>query len=435
MRRSLPLLQAALRLGQGGYADKVLSIRPNDLLMYLPLSDPAGSAIARDASGNNRNGAVNADVTLGVPGPDGGTAAVRNGSTVSEGINLYSTSLRDAFVPGELTMSIWALASSTIWAATTPKSLFQLRADINNRIILGKSGTIPTFSFSYIAGGTSKSVVYVTSSPLTWFHACFTVSKTSDQAKAYFLGSQVGSTLTGLGTWVGNLVNGVNNLFGYSSGGYWEPAGYGAHAALWKAPLSAAEVAELASPFDRPGLRFMAIGDSKTANTPNWPDFLTESGYGLIHQPQRYAAGGWTTQNVRDGIDAALASKTETPDLVLVNLGANDVNGGDPGPSWKTNTAYIADALRSKWPSVRVYLTKVWRRNTGSQAVGIAALNGYIDQLVAEPARAPWLKVGVNEADYLPGGDDGATYTSDGVHPNSAGCLLSVSAWRSVLGV
>lgn len=433
--RHLPMLHAALRLGQGGYTDKVLGIRPANLIQYLPLNDAVGSSVALDASGNGRNGSVNADVSFGAAGPAGDNAALRNGSSVSEGINLYSTSLRSAFTPGELTMSFWVLASASIWAATTPKTAWQYRADLNNRVAMAKSGTIPTFAYSYTAGGVAKSVVYTTSSPLIWFHAAITVSKAADALVAYFNGSQVGATQTGLGTWVGNLTNGVCNLFGYTSGGLFEPNGGIAHASLWGAALSASEVAELASPFDLGFRPFMAIGDSKTSNSPNWPDYLVESGAPLLQRPQRYAAGGWTTQMVRDGIDAALASRSDVPNFVLINLGANDVNSGDPGPSWKSNTAYIADALRSKWPAVKVYLTKVWRRNTVAQAAGIAAINGYIDELVSDPARSSWLKVGVNEANYLEGGDDGATYTSDGVHPNSAGCLLAVAAWRAALAL
>lgn len=179
----------------------------------------------------------------------------------------------------------------------------------------------------------------------------------------------------------------------------------------------------------------MAIGDSKTANSPNWVDYLTASYPQIVAKPLRYAGGGWTTQNVRDGIDSALASRSDTPTYALINLGANDVNYGDPGTIWKTNTAYIASALKTKWPNIQVYLTKVWRRNTGLQSVGIAAINGYIDELINDPSYSGWLHVGVNEANILEGGDDGVTYTNDGIHPNAAGCSLEATAWRSTLNV
>jgi lysophospholipase L1-like esterase len=154
-----------------------------------------------------------------------------------------------------------------------------------------------------------------------------------------------------------------------------------------------------------------------------------------VKLPVPYAAGGWTTQNVKDGIDAALAAYTDTPVYIIINLGANDVSGGDPGVTWKNNTDYIVDACHTKYPGAIVYLTKIWRRNTGSQAANIALINTSIDELVADANHASWLRVGVNEGDFLPGGDDGVTNTSDGVHPNAAGCTLWAAAMKAVLGI
>lgn len=417
------------------YAKKVLRTRSGNLVAYWPLTDPAGSATAQDLSGNGCAATINADVTLGYAGisPAGKTCAKRTGTTVSEGITIYSAALNSAFNPAEFTVAAWIKANATIWGDSTIKNFCSIRADVSNRINLSKANSAGAISYAYTAGGTAKSVTYTTASPIDWIHVAITVSKAADEMKAYFNGSQVGTTQTGLGVWAGALTSGACSLLGWASGGYFQPDGYMGHAAIWSAALDASEVASLAVPFDGGYLTFMAIGDSKTANTVNWVEWLIAGSPRIVCRPIRYAGGGWNTQEVRDGIDAALAARSDTPEIVLVNLGANDVNGGDPGATWKTNTAYIVDACRAKWPAVVVYLAKIWKRNTGLQAAGIAAINGYIDQLVAE--RGGWLRVGVNEALFLEGGDDGVTYTSDGTHPNAAGCALEAAAWRTVLGL
>lgn len=417
------------------YAKKVLRTRPASLVAYWPLTDAVGAATIYDLK-NGFAGTVGADMAFGYPGPSPAakTAVNRSAANTTGGIALYSTGLRDAFNNQEMTLACWAQVSGAgIWADATNRGIFNFRADASNQVALLRTSTLNVVRGSYTAGGTASSANFTTSAPTDWLHLALTVSKAADEVKFYVNGSQAGATLTGLGVWAGALATGVCWIGGYSGLGYW--SGSIGHAALWSAALTASEVAALAVPFDGAYRTFMAIGDSKTANTPNWPDYLTAGTPRIVHRPLRYATGGWTTQVVRDGIDAALAARSDTPDYVLVNLGANDVNTGDPGATWKTNTAYIADALHVKWPAAVVYLTKVWRRNTGLQAAGIAAINGYIDELVAEPARSSWLRVGINEANILEGGDDGATYTSDGVHPNAAGATLEAAAWRNVLGL
>lgn len=422
--------------GPRTYRNKVLGTQGGNIVAYWPLSDAVGTSTISDIK-NSLPGTVGADMTFGAAGPSAQSrsAVTRSGTNAAGGIAIYSTGLRDAYNDQELSMACWAKVSAAgIWSDATNRGIFNLRADASNQVAILRTSSLNVVRGSYTAGGTASSANFTSSAPTGWIHLALTVSKAADEVKFYVNGSQAGATLTGLGIWAGDLATAVCWIGGYSSLGYW--SGDLGHAAIWSIALTASEVAALASPFDRPYHTFMAIGDSKTANIPNWPDYITgDYSPQVVHRPLRFATGGWTTQVVKDGIDAALAARDDVPDYVLVNLGANDVNAGDPGAIWKTNTAYIADALRTKWPGVSVYLTKVWRRNTGQQAAGIAAINGYIDDLVAEPARAGWLRVGVDEANILEGGDDGATYTSDGVHPTEAGCLLEAEAWRSLLGL
>lgn len=77
------------------YYRKVKKIWGSSLIGYWPVWDGFGSSVARDISGNNRNGIYN-NVILGQSGiGDGRTSGLYNGSTSF--INIYSSTLANAF--------------------------------------------------------------------------------------------------------------------------------------------------------------------------------------------------------------------------------------------------------------------------------------------------------------------------------------------------
>lgn len=160
-----------------------------------------------------------------------------------------------------------------------------------------------------------------------------------------------------------------------------------------------------------------------TGNTALWQD------------PARLAAGGWTLQDVKDNIDATLAAArtVPAPDYVLINIGVNDVTGGTPdATTWKGNLAYVLDALKTKWASVQVGIEKVWRQGAGYQAALDTLDDTYVPDVLAS---RPWAFQGPDERIFLKNGDDGATYTTDGVHPNAAGYQLEAQEWATLLGL
>ena len=147
-------------------------------------------------------------------------------------------------------------------------------------------------------------------------------------------------------------------------------------------------------------------------------------------RPYRIATGGITTAGMAAIIDARLAASVGVPKFVLINLGANDSMDAGSEAAWKTNMGYIVDAIHVAYPSAKVYLTRVWLRAAGM--VNCDRFAGWIADLCA--ARPGWLLPGVDERVFLENGDDGATYTSDGLHPNAAGYALEAARWRTVLG-
>lgn len=172
------------------------------------------------------------------------------------------------------------------------------------------------------------------------------------------------------------------------------------------------------------------------SSTNTWPDKL-RSAIQIAAPGERWsyvdlAVGGASTTTRAAAIDADLAaySSAQTPvQCVLVNLGVNDI--GETESTFKTNMAYIVDAYHVKFPLADVYITKVWRRGYDTACDTKA---GWIDDLVAD--RAGWCFVGVDErgAGGIESTDDGATYTTDGVHYSDTGQTLVANLWKTVLG-
>lgn len=176
----------------------------------------------------------------------------------------------------------------------------------------------------------------------------------------------------------------------------------------------------------------LPYGDSKTASS-NYPVYFlaylaNTRGYQLWRvTPATIATGGLTVATAQDGIDASLAAATGTPDVILFNLGANDAGGALVEATWKADLAYILDAMNVKWASAQIYLMRVWRRDTESNCNLMAT---WIGDVIASRA---WCHLGPDERVFLEAGDDGETYTGDGIHPNDAGQRLTAAQWAMVI--
>jgi lysophospholipase L1-like esterase len=186
-------------------------------------------------------------------------------------------------------------------------------------------------------------------------------------------------------------------------------------------------------------------GDSKTVGTGDdaiygtlgtgYPWMVCEAteasrGAGCFERPSRTAAGGRTTAAARAAVDAELATKDGTPDYILYNLGANDVTALPAQATWETNTAYILDAMHTKWPNAHIYLMRVWVRG---EAADCNTLATWQDNVLA--TRSAWAHAGPDERIFLENGDNGVTYTTDGIHPNHAGYVLTAAQWKAVIGI
>lgn len=226
------------------YASRILATSLDNLVAYWRLNERFGTLVS-DSSGAGCH-AVSSGASWGAAGVgDGDTSVSLDGS--NDLINLYSTSLRDAFDGAAGTLMVWAKVSGAgVWSDGAIRPIARLYADGNNYIYLFKD-TDGTTKWRYRAGGVTEPInKSITSAD--WLCLALTWDKAADEMKAYYNGTQEGGTQTGLGTWAGSLASNYS-VFGTdaASGGNYFWSGFLAHAALWDAALDDDQLVYLAN--------------------------------------------------------------------------------------------------------------------------------------------------------------------------------------------
>lgn len=189
------------------------------------------------------------------------------------------------------------------------------------------------------------------------------------------------------------------------------------------------------TPRDRPGLRYVAVGDSYTIGTAvepaaSWPAQLVMALGGGIGQPgplelvANLASNGRTsTDLVRDQLPDVARWR---PGFVSVLIGVNDVVQGVPAPRYGANVRTIFATLLDRLPPDRIVTVgipdyTVTPRGSdygdpGQQRREIEAFNAIMAEASAE--------AGVRHVDVLDlsrrAGTDRSLVAADGLHPSGA---------------
>jgi hypothetical protein len=122
--------------------------------------------------------------------------------------DIYSTALNTAFDSDN--GGLFAFGLSDTWAAGIDY-MMQSAADANNAVYLSRSGT--DLILSYTAGGIAESVTIASGSPTGRWMVALTWDTTGGGAvKAYYNGTQSGTTQTIAGTWAGALATTLCNI-------------------------------------------------------------------------------------------------------------------------------------------------------------------------------------------------------------------------------
>jgi lysophospholipase L1-like esterase len=183
----------------------------------------------------------------------------------------------------------------------------------------------------------------------------------------------------------------------------------------------------------------MAYGDSKaTSYTPNLLASLNAIPVSatVSAESDNLSIPGITLSGMMARYTSDLAARGSQDGMnyrfVLLTVGVNDVVAGlPPEATWRANFATLIDAIHAKFPAAKVGIARPWERGAALQA----GMNSLATWIAAEVTpRAAWAFLGPDERVYLENGDNGTTYTDDGIHPNAAGQAVAASLWKTAMG-
>jgi lysophospholipase L1-like esterase len=174
------------------------------------------------------------------------------------------------------------------------------------------------------------------------------------------------------------------------------------------------------------------MGDSKTSAFGFQNELLgnlRESGTyeRVVYNPPQLAIFATTTAGLNAATDAWLAAQNSTPDLVLLNIGINDISIGTTQATFESNLGSLLDKVHVRYPEARVLVMRPWRQNFNSQCDQMD--NFWIPNVLS--SRSSWAFLGPDERVFLKHNDNGASRTTDGVHPNIEGYHQTALAWQA----
>jgi hypothetical protein len=245
MARSNALGVASVGSPVGGatYAQKVLGYKP---IAHWPLWEKSGT-VARDASGNGRDGTYSSDVSVMGTGAgigDGNTAVYFDGT--NDSLDCFTASLTAAFDVDNGSWIIWAkVNAAAVWADGVARYGLYLYTDAPNYTRINKGAGANSMVLRYEANNVLETVTH-TDNPTGFVCYGLTWDTAADEVRAYANGTQTGVTQAGLGVWAGALtrtVIGASNTNPIPANPW---HGWIAHVAVWSTTLAPAQMADLA---------------------------------------------------------------------------------------------------------------------------------------------------------------------------------------------
>lgn len=230
------------------YKDKMAGIESANLIAYWMLDEASGTTADNYEGTAARDGTYSSAVNgwpVGTGIGDGNTAPTFDGT--NDYVDAYSVSFRDAFNGAEGTIAFWAKVSAAgVWEDGTARRFFHFKGGAQDYLRITKSNSNNVIEWNYESGDAKKTVLKTSISETGWMHIAMTWSKTGDAMKAYYGGSQEGSTQSSLGTWAGTL--GADTIVGAGTDDPNNPtSGLIAHFGVWTTPLGASDIASLAT--------------------------------------------------------------------------------------------------------------------------------------------------------------------------------------------
>lgn len=236
---SIPL---PILAGEKQYWQKIRAMFGSSLIGYWPLDELSGT-VARDVSGNGRDGAYrDTGVTYAQAGIKGGRSVLLDGTGY---INAQTAGLAAAFNGLEGTVLVWVKLPD--WSGTGVKTFVRIQVDASNLLIIRKGPTAGTLDYYFTAGGTSHVTAGIAYTNTNFVAYAMTWSKSGNKLSKY----AAGSLATAEGGYLGSGWAGAPTLALFGAGATTPSetlVGYEAHAFILNRAATANEIARVSSP-------------------------------------------------------------------------------------------------------------------------------------------------------------------------------------------
>jgi hypothetical protein len=226
------------------YARRILNTQSAALIADWQFGEISGTSAVNAEGTSARDGSYVNGVTLNAATFTDGTPAPSFDGT-NDCVNVYTSSLASATNFNEGTFAVWMNPDATFLASATGGYLTLMTdSSAANGIQIFKSASANSFFFRRTVASVNKTITR-TISTAVWHHLALTWSAANNQLIAYVDGSSVGSDVAGS----------ISAALGSSRAAVGASASTGStpwkgnlkYATLWTTPLSAGEIAALAT--------------------------------------------------------------------------------------------------------------------------------------------------------------------------------------------
>lgn len=147
------------------------------------------------------------------------------------------------------------------------------------------------------------------------------------------------------------------------------------------------------------------------------------------------ATGGFSTNDIKVGIDAWIASQLaatppQPPTYAIINLGTNDIppisSGAETEAAWLSDMGYILDALHVAWPSMQIRLARIYRSDYSQTYINLYDDTWLPDVIAA--GRGGFVSLGPDERVVT------INHLTDFTHPDVVGYQLWAQALFTNIG-
>ena len=191
-------------------------------------------------------------------------------------------------------------------------------------------------------------------------------------------------------------------------------------------------------------LRIMPVGDSITwgvgsatnssYRAPLWTtitgagytlDFVGSQRSGSLPDPDNEGHSGWKINDIAGVATQRLA--TYQPNIVLVQIGTNDINGNDNVASAPDRLGKLIDQIFTAAPNAAVVVSKIILTSSASTNTRIDAFNNALPAIVTARANAGKHVILISQSPLT------AADMYDGLHPNDSGYKkMAASFWGGI---